>query len=195
MRKGQAKEIINLLKNKGVLFSAGLTDEEIDSIENKFDINFPPDLKILLQIELPISDSFIDWRKVLADKKLAQEIQFQIRERILEGILFDLKRNGFWDEDWGEKPTDLSAQFKIAKKHFDTYPKLIPIYSHRYIPSSDKSDNPVFSIVQTDIIYYGLNLPMYFANEFYFKLSDNFEILKKPKNKIKFWTKCVENNV
>ncbi len=194
MRKGQAKEIIHHLKNKGILFAEGLTDREVVLIEEKFGITLPPDLKLLLQTELPISDSFIDWRTALTDKKLSEKIKFKIRERILEGILFDVEHN-FWEKSWGEKPSDLTEQIKIVEKNFDNYPILIPIYSHRYIPSSNTSNNPVFSVVQTDIIYYGFNLPMYFSKEFNFKLSDNFELLDNPIYKIEFWSQIVDKNM
>lgn len=46
-------------------------------------------------------------------------------------------------------------------------PKLIPLYGHRYIPIVTGVDNPpIFSVYQTDVIYYGIDLENYFRNEF-----------------------------
>ncbi len=46
-------------------------------------------------------------------------------------------------------------------------PTLIPLIGHRFLPSEpNEAGNPVFSVYQTDIIYYGANLEHYFNNEF-----------------------------
>ncbi len=44
---------------------------------------------------------------------------------------------------------------------------MIPVFSHRYIPSEPcLPGNPVFSIMGTDILYYGYDLTSYFFAEF-----------------------------
>lgn len=41
-------------------------------------------------------------------------------------------------------------------------PRLIPICSHRYIPEEPHdAGNPVFSVMQSDVIYYGADLANY----------------------------------
>jgi hypothetical protein len=56
---------------------------------------------------------------------------------------------------------------ETARKDFETWPKLLPISGHRYLAAEPcLSGNPVFSIMQTDIIYYGANLAHYLLNEF-----------------------------
>jgi len=53
------------------------------------------------------------------------------------------------------------------REDFKSWPRLVPVLGHRYLtvyPCS--SNNPVFSIWQTDIIYYGTNLGAYLTNEF-----------------------------
>lgn len=55
----------------------------------------------------------------------------------------------------------------VAKRALVSVPRLIPICSHRYMPDRpSESGNPVFSVYQTDIIYYGKDLMDYFCNEF-----------------------------
>lgn len=108
---------------------------------------------------------------------------------------FDIENNNFWVKNWGQKPENLEEQLVIAADKFKGYPKLIPIYSHRYIPMEPNIvDNPIFSVHQMDIIYYGYNLADYLSNEFKFTLSDNFETLTKPKHDIQFWSWYVEEN-
>jgi hypothetical protein len=143
---------------------------------------------------LPISEGFYHWRNGLTSKEEADRINSMLAWPI-DGMLFDIEKNNFWHEGWGQKPKSLDEQFATAKLHYQKYPKLIPVYFHRYIPSDpDKEGNPVFSVHQMDIIYYGYDLATYFANEFHFALSDNFALLEEPQTKIEFWTWCVENN-
>ena len=191
MTKSQTKQIINLLTHKGVLFDEGLSDLETKEIEEMFDIKFPEDLKQFLQLGLPVNDRFINWRQGLKDKEVADKIIGMINWP-LEGMLFDIEHNAFWVDSWGEKPVDFESQAEIAKRNYYTYPKLIPIYGHRFIPSEpNEAGNPVFSIVEMDIIYYGYDLATYFAHEFHFKLNSSFEIPDHNKREIRFWSSCV----
>jgi hypothetical protein len=45
---------------------------------------------------------------------------------------------------------------------------MVPIYGHRYLPAEPAAqDPPVFSIYQTDVIYYGDDLLDYVVHEFH----------------------------
>jgi hypothetical protein len=67
----------------------------------------------------------------------------------------------------GKRPEDLQAALKEARERLAELPKLIPVYSHRFLPSdSCEPSNPVLSVYQTDVIYYGFDLASYFAKEF-----------------------------
>ncbi len=187
MKYDQTIEVIRKLKAKKVKFEHGLSDEEVQQIENKFNLKFPPDLQEFLQKELPVSNDFVNWRLGLKLKSEAIAIHKKL-DWPFDGIAFDIEKNEFWIEEWGEKSTDSNENIAIAKRHYMTYPKMIPIRSHRYIPSKPhKSGNPVFSIYQTDIIYYGYDLAHYLTHEFRFELSDKFSVIDKPRH-IKFWS-------
>ena len=55
-------EIIKLLKDKGIKFDAGLTQNELEKIYEIYKIKFPLSLKSFLTTALPVSDGFYDWR-------------------------------------------------------------------------------------------------------------------------------------
>lgn len=192
MTTEQTKHIIRLLDANGVQFDSGLADDEVLQVETEFNFKFPPDLKLFLQTALPISDRFVNWRLGLESKTEKEEILDRLNWP-LEGMLFDLQSNDFWIKSWGDRPNTYEEKELIAKEIYFTLPKLIPIYSHRYIPSRpNKEGNPVFSVHQMDIIYYGYDLATYFANEFSFELTNEFKLLDKPKREIEFWSKWVE---
>ncbi len=84
-----------------------------------------------------------------------------------DGICFDIENDAFWMDERGAKPEDLSAALVIARRKLAQVPRLIPVHSHRFLPSEPcDSGKPVFSVHQTDIIYYGFDLASYLAHEF-----------------------------
>ena len=193
MNQKQVNKLIKLLKEKEISFDSGLTDNEIEKINHNFGIIFPNDLKLLLQTELPVSSGFVHWRYGINSEKGKQEIENKLNWP-LEGMLFDIKNNSFWLDEWGSKPSDFISQKKIAQDELTKQPKLIPIYSHRYLSGEpNEVGNPVFSVYQMDIIHYGNDLMDYFTNEFGIELPKSFGTIDKPK-KIRFWSEMIDLN-
>lgn len=163
MTKNDYSELVELLANakRGIHFDEGLTDAEIFQTEKKYGFRFPLDLRGFLQTALPTGLPFADWRS--AD-------ELEIRERLrtpFNGIMLDVEYNNFWLPEWGSQPTLLADARKIVESHFNKAPSLIPIYRHRMMPDRPlEAGNPVLSVHQTDIIYYGFNLEDYFRHEF-----------------------------
>lgn len=182
------EKLINELKLKHIKFDKGLTDEEIVKIEKTYDIYFPKSLREMYQIALPVSKSFYNWRDF--NETNIKSIQKSLNWP-LEGVLFDIEENVFWDSSWGDKPTELSEAKQKCINEMQKVPKLIPIYGHRYIPVVNGVDNPpVFSVYQTDVIYYGIDLENYFRIEFDFLKWDviNEAIDKDEIALIPFWS-------
>lgn len=81
--------------------------------------------------------------------------------------MFDVENNVFWPASWGERPDSVAARFEVVKQQVTTWPQLVPLYGHRYLPAAPFGPGaPVFSVVQTDVIIYGTNLLDYAAREF-----------------------------
>ena len=55
-------EIIKLMKDSGIKFDAGLTQNELEKIYEIYKIKFPLSLKSFLATVLPVSDGFYNWR-------------------------------------------------------------------------------------------------------------------------------------
>ncbi|HEX4793393.1 MAG TPA: hypothetical protein VH370_06355 [Humisphaera sp.] len=170
------------MKEHGVVFDKGLSDGETDRIELEFGFRFPSDLREFLKVGLPISDGFPDWRR---------ESTASLRERLataLEGILFDVEHNGFWLDEWGKRPATLAEAQKIVRQLVAAAPVLIPVYRHRMIPDRPNiAGNPVFSVHQTDIIYYGVDLRDYLIHEFLAKKDLGIWPLPQKIRAIEFW--------
>jgi hypothetical protein len=195
MMKNNWEELVNDLRGReyqfGVLtpetpvhhvqFEQGLSGEEIVRIEGTYGFRFPPDLAAFLQTALPIGPRFPNWRS--GD-------QAHLREWLstpLEGILFDIEQNGMWFSAWGNRPESIEHAKRIARKHIDSAPHMIPIFGHRMMPDEPhEAGNPVFSIHQTDIIYFGFDLADYLRAEFQLPGRKTWPTALRD---IPFWTK------
>jgi hypothetical protein len=177
------QDLIAELKSQGVAFSVGLDDKEVTMIENRFDFHFPPDLCAFLQTGLPIGKRFPDWRS-------PEESELQARlDWPRDGILFDVEHDRFWLDEWGPRPESLDEAKRVACNFVAAAPRLIPIFAHRMMPDEPHEDgNPIFSVYQTDIIYYGLDLSDYLRHEF--KLARREEWPRQPRS-IRFWDQLV----
>jgi hypothetical protein len=185
MNTEQACQLVDLLGKQNITLERGLTDEEVERVETTYAIEFPPDLKLLLQTALPVSPGFPNWRLALTSPDEYKETLSQL-DWPWEGMVFDME-HGFWLKQWGPRPDSKEEQLSTARQYYDSWPRLIPIYIHRYIPSTPlEAGNPIFSVYQMDIIYYGMDLANYLSGEFKFELPDNFIIPEAPKP-IAFW--------
>ena len=180
---------IGVLERAGIRFKSGLTAPELASAEARFGFTFPTDLRSLLVFALPTGNGFPTWRD-LENPDLISMIN-----RPLEGICFDIEHNEFWPREWGEQPSDLHAAFEIVRGHVARAPKLIPLIGHRYLPDRPvTAGNPVFSVNQTDIIYYGSDLENYLHNEFpYYFGTPRYSLGASIKN-VEFWSWLVSLN-
>lgn len=141
-------------------FSSGLTETELQRAEGTFALQFPEDLRFLLANAMPLGEKFPDWKKPQSVEK-----QFSWP---WHGIVFDIEHNSVWPTAWGSRPEKLKDQLSRARQWFETAPKLIPLVGHRYIAATPTSSgNPILSVYQTDIVYYGANLADWIRTEFH----------------------------
>ena len=151
---------VAVLRAEGVRLAEGLSSEELAAIECRFDFAFSQDHAAFLKLAVPVGDGWADWRGP------AEELRTHLAWPI-DGLLFDVENNAFWARSWGPRP-DVDAQaIHEARQHLLSWPKLVPLFSHRYTPAAPApSGAPVFSVYQADVIYYGADLHDYLLREF-----------------------------
>jgi hypothetical protein len=175
------------LETSGVVFAPGLTAEEVKRAEKRFQICFPEDLRRLLMFALPTGRDFPNWRD-LDDPALGKFLSWP-----LLGLWFDVQHNQFWRSEWGVKPVDADAAYELLRSRIESVPKLIPIFGHRYMPDRPgESGNPIFSVYQTDIIYYGCDLEAYLRREFCDGFGDRAHAISGECRQIEFWSSLVQ---
>lgn len=165
-------------------WTSGYTQSELDSAQQRFELRFPPDLVELLLERRPVAG--YDWRT--DHDRIRQALRAP-----LEGLQFDVEHNGLWWPEWGDPPATIGERAEAMSALVQAAPRLIPIMGHRYIPERPHAaGNPIFSVVQSDIIYYGADLPDYLRRDF----SPNplRTPVGEPNRRIPFWSDFVERS-
>ncbi|CAN5478022.1 hypothetical protein BH10ACT9_BH10ACT9_14480 [soil metagenome] len=139
----------------------GLNDAEFARVEEMLDFEFADDHRAFLAAGLPLGASWPNWRGD-GRKTLQKQLQLPV-----DGILFAVEWNEFWADGWGRRPARMKDALRSANYHLTRAPRLVPVYSHRYLPAGRGSfGHPVLSVVQTDVLVYGANLVDYLDREF-----------------------------
>src|SRR5258706_5810017 len=93
---------------------------------------------------------------------------------------------------WRSGGRDWRARSRLAQDKAKEAPALVPVFAHRFLPAEPLLEgNPVLSVWQADIIYYGLDLVNYFLNQFHLSQSSQANGSKPPR-KIRFWSDIIE---
>jgi len=165
---------------RSVRWTKGYTQAELDDAQQKFGLMFPPDLVALLRDRRPL-DGHVWTDEVAIRRMLAWPF---------EGLLFDVEHNSLWWPEWGEKPATSEVRAEVLRSVVSRAPKLIPLVSHRFLPEEPhESGNPVFSVYQADVIYYGADLDDYFEREF---VGYDYRPWPNQIKRIPFWSDLVE---
>jgi hypothetical protein len=182
-------EAARWLKAEKVHVEPGLTDTEVDAIEERYEFRFPPDLRMFLQTVVPISapKSKRVWFYMSRMKPRRGRMRpiawslpnWRKRNQELDDMVtksFDLAtwygdqqiERGQWDERWGIKPYDLQEAKRQMVESVRRAPKTIPL-SNAFYMSADPSEpgNPIWEYFIEDLQYYaGFDLPGFLHNRY-----------------------------
>jgi hypothetical protein len=178
---------LEILREARVAIAPGLAPAEADRAEAAIGVRFPPDLRAFLSEGMPLGKGFPNWREPDSEA---------IRDQLgwpFEGIAFDITNNVFWLDAWGARPPELNEALSVARAKVAEAPRLIPVAGHRYIPAEPEvPGNPVLSVYQTDIIYYGDDLATYLRCEF--NRLPYTDAVHEGLRRIRFWSDLVDAN-
>lgn len=156
----------------------GLSNQEIDEIETKYEVKFSSAHREFLKVLHTVDrkKKYIGWDE--KGNSLIKETSFFHNwlkdEKEIRGYLSwpkdflidDILQGSIWLKSWGKKPISKTDQESIFLNWYNKAPKLVPINSHRFVISEPKdSDNPILSVYGQDTIVYGSNMRHYLINE------------------------------
>jgi hypothetical protein len=174
-----AENAAKYIRRRGTPYEPGLSESELSRFESVGSFTFGPDHRAFLSLCLPVGSSWTPWRRATD-----AEVQEWLFEPI-DGVLFDVVENDFWIKEWGPRPTNSDERDHVARRQLVSVPKLVPLFAHRAcVAAPTPSGSPVFSVHQTDTIYYGSNLLDYFDHEF----DGNREQVENVEVEVPFWS-------
>ena len=163
---------------------AGYTRAELDQAQERYRVNFPPDL-IALFLERRPARGYAWHTK---DSRIREMFDWPLRM-----LTFDVE-HGFWWPEWGDRTSVADERREIIKSFLATKSRLIPVYSHRFLPEMPgTAGNPVFSMHGFDTIYYGSNLAEYFLHEF--ERPHETRYVTGEVRHIPFWSDIIDHTI
>lgn len=162
---------------------AAYSQSAIEDIQARWRLRFPPDLTELMLRRRPLIAGGFDWLRAPT-----AEIQ-RMLSWPLEGLWFDVCEDDLWWPAWGDKPVSRDAQRAVLEGVLARAPRLIPLTGHSYLPERPSGrGNPVFSVYQSDIIYYGVDLEDWLVRE------QGGGMPTGQPREIPFWSEAVRRN-
>jgi len=156
-----AEDVVRALREAGAVLTPGLTAEELATVQEQWGVEFSADHAEFLRLAVPLGEGWVDWRGP------AEPVAHLLRVPT-DGLLYDVEHNDFWPASWGERVSDPAKALGVASEQLAGWPRLLPLYGHRYVPPGPlASPSPVFSVVQSDVIYFGFDLMEWVQREFF----------------------------
>lgn len=189
---------------QGTRWSGGLAEAEIEEIEHRLTLQFPPDYRLFLRYlhstDRPmVKARFIDDMHMVLEPDWALT-NWQVDKDpiqtglgwLLDGFVFDVEMAGLWKQAWGLRPATKDARRRRVAEVLAAAPRLIPIYGHRYLVGEPcQARNPVLSIIQSDVVAYGADLRQYLIADFGNGRLGDFDSGYEAARKIPFWGEFV----
>jgi len=187
----------------GTRWSGSLAEPQIDDIERRHGLRFPPQHRFFLGVLHATQPrcrgaGFIDDRNMIEDEAPGfynwltddHAIRAALAE-LIDGLVFDVENNALWPASWGPRPGGVSERRARVEELVARAPKLIPIIGHRFI--LDAEPHAVLSVYQSDIIVYGADLRSFLLHE----LQSLLELEHDPQwenadvSRVPFWGELV----
>jgi hypothetical protein len=156
----------------------GMTDEQIDHVQEKYSIIFTPEHREFLRILHTIDRKEKVYSEYGSEEGEYYECSFfrnwledyeEIRLRlpsVYEPISEDVANNKFWINSWGKRYDTVEDRMNIFNKLYEKAPKLVPVMGHRFqVADLSLDKRPVLSILGTDVVFYGSDFRFYLLQE------------------------------
>lgn len=137
-----SKKLVHDLRSVGVKFADGLTEAQLQTIEHYASGCIPNDLRQFLSVAVPVSSSDGEITFPRWDLSLTEPMDMQ-QKFIEELFLFDVEKNGFWPQSFGERLSGHKA-IDYVRSQLSRAPKMIPFIQSQICVSAGYSQSPVW---------------------------------------------------
>ncbi|NHA68643.1 hypothetical protein [Phycicoccus flavus] len=188
---GSVDIAVETLALAGVKYAPGLSADELRAVEQRFGITFARSQREFLSRVLPVEGPQVTERAAWPDWRhgTTEELMGRLTWPT-DGVVFDVLHDAFWPASWGSRPVGKGDAEAVARSRLGDVPALVPLFGHRYFPARPTNeDPPVFSVWQTDVIYYGDDIADWSAREFG---GDPHPRTISPDRRTPFWSDLVD---
>uniref|UniRef100_A0A803L7X5 Uncharacterized protein n=1 Tax=Chenopodium quinoa TaxID=63459 RepID=A0A803L7X5_CHEQI len=181
-----AKTVITSLKTSNIHVAAGLTNDEITTVESAGHFTFPSDLRSILSEGLPVGPGFPNWRS-------SSSYQFRLLTALpILSLSQEVSRNNFWVPSWGPRPSKEEQAQSLAQHYLSKAPPLVPVFRHCYIPAEPNlAGNPVFYVHGSDVRLLSADVGGFFKETEFWRKDCVWRTRRKDKREgacSKWWT-------
>ncbi|HEY0612451.1 MAG TPA: hypothetical protein VGD35_22405 [Chitinophaga sp.] len=156
----------------------GMTDEQIDEVQEKYSIAFTPEHREFLRILHTIDRKERVYEEYDSEEGEYYEQSFfrnwleddeDIKSRlnfVYNSMSEDVIRGSIWLNSWGKQPDTKEERRKIFDELYAKAPKLVPVTAHRFqVADMSLEKRPVLSILGADVVFYGSDFRYYLLDE------------------------------
>ncbi|MGI8869634.1 MAG: hypothetical protein ACR2F6_12465 [Mycobacteriales bacterium] len=198
-----------VLWRRGTKWTGGLSDAEIDAVEQRYDLSFRPDHRLFLRVlhtttmpertiahlpdggtELIDAPGFYDWQNDEAE--IRRRLRLPIERLDIDEIA--TISDPYWPAVWGSPPPTGGARRQQLAERLAAAPRLVPIFGHRYVVGGGGDTAAVLSVVDYDIIIMAPDLETYLLKELGDLIGDEeMDVPMRPwQQEIPFWGGLIE---
>jgi len=143
------------LMRSGALITPGLTESELQAVEDRYGFTFAREHRLMLSIALPLDAMperprpvWPNWRQ--PDKYLDQQVVWPV-----QGVLGAVARGCLWLDDWPAKPSSTKDAIELAELLLERAPRLVPVHGTVYLPDGNWAvRGPLVSVYESDIFVF-----------------------------------------
>lgn len=143
---------LRIWADAGMALAPGAEEADLAAAEDRFGFRFAPAHRALLLRASPRVFGWVSWHD-LDDPGLSDAVSWPI-----DSVLFDVGTGAYWQRGWGVRPADDDDAVRVARAEIAEWPRLVPLYGHRYTVSAQWKSPLVFSAYQTGVLVCGRDL-------------------------------------
>jgi hypothetical protein len=150
-----------LLDYAGDPLDPGLSNDEVERVEARFDFRFAPVHRAFLSIGMPRGPQWPNWRRGSL-RVLRSRMQAPV-----DGVVADVLEHDFWPAGWERRPAADAEREEVARDRLATVPTLVPLFADCYLPADDPRPRaPVLAVDRTIVSVVGHDLAHYVGRVF-----------------------------
>jgi len=140
------------LMRTGALITPGMSECELQAVEERYGFTFAPQHRLMLSVALPLDaiperprSLWPNWRQ--PDNQLDDHVGWPV-----DGLLGAVRREHLWLDEWPPVPSSTIDAVALAEEFLASAPRLVPVRGFVYLPGAEWAvREPLVSVHEDDV--------------------------------------------